>query len=561
MAITSSEFYKKLETLEQARQTGIQNLQEQNIDISELASIPDIVNRIPDLHLNPSYPQVTITGGDKIILAGDLPNTYIHLIKDGTLIETKQTPETTGGLVSFSTTDTGNYFVAQSSENVTPILIEPSYTVTNISTNEFTLAEDGYYECDLPYNQNTYVLGRVNFTVPEGCNTVEFDVSQNFQIASDRLSIFSNIDTELTNSNSTGDTANIYAYRYDAIDKVVYRNVTAGTHFIDIKYRKNSNDIEEPFRFRLTAIHNLDYCEKINISNNNTYISVHRKPFKDYTWDEIEIIGNNHYGEYIFPLGCYRYIPFMNSTSSSYWNCFIHLVDFNSVLDINNNPVNMTFMLKNWNTSYKHWEDSSTNANGISWVGSLIRTNCLESGDVQYIYDRDVTSSTSGVYYTYENNQFVQKTLPTDYQSNTKYYALQAIVEDGVFIESLKETNIHPKRVKVNTWTGYGGEVTNNTNAYQDNTIITTQDKVWLPSDSQIFGSNKRYLNYSKYKYEGEQFKLFNLYTEENLYWGSTRWLRSPYVGNSNTFCCWYYSYVTYSTANTTAYCPLCFSI
>ena len=283
MAITSSEFYKKLETLENARQTGIQNLQDQNIDISELASIPDIVNRIPDLHLNPSYPQVTITGGDKIILAGDLPNTYIHLIKDGTLVETKQTPETTGALVSFSITDTGNYFVAQSSENVTPILIEPSYTVTNISTNEFTLAEDGYYECDLPYNQNTYVLGRVNFTVPEGCNTVEFDVSQKFQIDSDRLSIFSNIDTELTNSNSTGDTANIYAYRYDAIDKVVYRNVTAGTHFIDIKYRKNSNDIEEPFRFRLTAIHNLDYCEKINVSNNNTYISVHRKPFKDYT--------------------------------------------------------------------------------------------------------------------------------------------------------------------------------------------------------------------------------------------------------------------------------------
>ena len=197
-------------------------------------------------------------------------------------------------------------------------------------------------------------------------------------------------------------------------------------------------------------------------------------------------------------------------------------------------------------------------------MGSLIRKNCLEVGDTQYIFDRTVTDSTIGIYYTFNNDtkQFEEVNLDgSNFDSTIKYYyKSEALTQDGSFIGSIKNF-IDPKPVLNRTWSGYGGAVNSSTIAKADTTIIETIEKVWLPSDSQIFGDNHRSKEYSKYQYEGNTFEAFKEYFED-MFAGSDRWLRSPYLSNSYCFCYWYSNgYVNSNHASHTNSAPLCFSI
>ena len=92
-----------------------------------------------------------------------------------------------------------------------------------------------------------------------------------------------------------------------------------------------------------------------------------------------------------------RIDSFMGQVSDSYTKCYI--LGFEQDDKVTGGKAGITFMIKQTPNSYKHWTDSNTNANGISWVGSMIRKDMLKLGEDYYVFDRNVTSSTEGTYY------------------------------------------------------------------------------------------------------------------------------------------------------------------
>jgi len=171
-----------------------------------------------------------------------------------------------------------------------------------------------------------------------------------------------------------------------------------------------------------------------------------------------------------------------------------------------------------------------------------------------------VTSSTVGTYYKYDTatEDFVEVTLPDAYDANTKYYSKTTLEVDGAFIAGLpEEITPYIKQVSKKTWAGYTG-----TSSSSDTTIIKTKDWLFLLSDGEVFGNKDRYVNYSKYTEEGEQYKYFKEYAENKLRYGSTQWLRSPTTSSATYFCSWYTNgCVANSTASNAIRVALCFCI
>ena len=296
------------------------------------------------------------------------------------------------------------------------------------------------------------------------------------------------------------------------------------------------------------------WTNSVEINGVGQYNCKTAKSLNDYTWPELKTISENAYGEYMFECDGleYKQTNFMSKGATSDYSK-AYLVDITD-------EGHLLFSFLKYNTSYKHYDSSPSNINGISWVGSSIRTNCLEAGEAQYIFDLNVTAETTGTYYVYDTdtNTFVQVSLPEDYDPTTKYYTRKVIEADGAFIASIKEqVGVPLRKMKIKTWGGYGAGKTSS-----DNTIIETQDYAWLPSDSNIFGHKDRWGAYSKFELEGRQFKAFEKY-RERIFWGSShRWLRSPYLNFSNSFCYWYYiGYVTNHTASNSYCAPVCFCL
>lgn len=539
MAIKSSEFYKKLETLEAARQTGITNLRAKGLDVSDLASIPNVVSKIGDI---PSGGSTTVlqTFGNKIIYAANLPDTYIHLIKDGQIIDKKKTPDVTGGVVDFVVTDDGEYKIGHSKQNHDIFYQFTTHNFENITDDSiatehiFELDEDGYYHTLVSTNY-AYAICKISFNIPEDGMSIIFDIAKNTYSSTNFETMFLNIDTEVDRSMQYNKDS-IYV-RSNAITnkRVEYTNLSKGEHFIYVKTRKaGSGGNNAEIKFKIKSIENMP-TTKVELNGIGKYITKSPIELSEYSWSEIELIANNHYGQYVFELGTTKPIKFMGA------NCVAKLIDFENVYDIQNNPINMSFYIRYNSGSYK-W-DSKSNNNGVSWVGCELRKNFMEAGDIQYRWDSSVTSSTTGTYYIWDNDNkvFVEKTLPEDYAAKTKYYSPILITEDGPFLASIKENleGVSPKLVNNATWGGFGGTVTNITTASEDFTIINTQDKLWLMSDNNLFGDKNRQ-NYTttgyKFGYEGKMFELYKTYKEREYLFGGTYdyVLRNPYPSANN---------------------------
>ena len=168
-----------------------------------------------------------------------------------------------------------------------------------------------------------------------------------------------------------------------------------------------------------------------------------KSPLKlnSYTWEEIQLIAERHIGQYMFDLWDYKECSFMGSITAK-----AYFADFDNVDLVDGGTAGMTFMFKDYSGTYKHW---NSNINGVSWVGSLIRKNCMEAGEIQYIYDNTVTTDTIGTYYIYntETNIFDLVELDgTNFDSTKKYYITEQILTEGTFLTSIK-SNITPKKV------------------------------------------------------------------------------------------------------------------
>lgn len=326
-------------------------------------------------------------------------------------------------------------------------------------------------------------------------------------------------------------------------------SVTAGNNYVVSAYNSSGAEL---------------WTRTMGVVNAGSNLCKPNKLLEDYTWAEINTAAKNGYADFMFHIwDSKKLATFMGSTTDTYRKAYI--IGFNHDLKVSGGNAGITFMLERTSSSYKHWNTSATNDNGISWVGSLIRANCMKSGETRYIFDKSVTSETEGTYYTHDANTgtFIQKTLPADFEEGVKYYTAETLTADGAFIAGLPTEMLnYIVQVKKKTWGGYGGTVLNSTNANEDDVIIETKDWMFIPSDCEVFGNKNRYTKYSKFAEEGETYEAFKEYNENRFWCSYNRWLRSPSLSSSSTFCFWISSgYVNYSSASSACSCPLCFCL
>lgn len=302
------------------------------------------------------------------------------------------------------------------------------------------------------------------------------------------------------------------------------------------------------------------WTNTVTISEMSVYNVKTGKALNDYTWAEIKTASEGGYAKYMWSLGDTKHLSaFMGQTSTSYTRATIIGFDHDDLAS-GSGKAGITFKLPYTNSAYKHHNSGSGAVNGVSWIGSLIRSNCLKSNEDQYVYDTAVTSSTEGTYYTLndDNETFTQVTLPTDYVEGTKYYAKTTLETDGAFIAGLPtDLSAVIKQVTKLTSGGRGGDKTSS-----DNTIIKTKDWLFLLADGEVFGNENRYESYSKYNLEGEQYEYYKEYAENKLRSVYSLWLRSPIPSTTNAFAFWHSSgFADFTNAISAFRVALCFCI
>ena len=310
------------------------------------------------------------------------------------------------------------------------------------------------------------------------------------------------------------------------------------------------------------------WTNTVSITDPGVYNVKSGLALEDYTWEEINRAAKNGYAKYMFKLWDTKKLEsFMGSTTASYRTA--HIIGFDHDDKVNGGKAGITFMLERTSSKYKHHSSSSANINGISWEGSLIRANCLKSGESYYTYDLTVTASSEGTYYVYDdvNEEFVSQSLPAEFVAGTKYYTKTTIGTDGAFVAGLPAEMLnYIVQVKKKTWKGYGGDVQNTTQAAENKIVITTKDWMFIPADCEVFGKDDRFnigVNaYSQFEVEGECYEAFKEYKENVFRYAESRWFRSPCVSYSISFAYWNTNgSSTSNSASYTYYTSLCFCL
>ena len=116
-------------------------------------------------------------------------------------------------------------------------------SVANIEglTYGFTLQSDGYYRNDNYANEyNTFSLCKITFTITDRTSKNLNILYKSNGLVTQEGFIFSNLDTELTQS-STKDTENVYLEGRETpdLEELVYHDIPVGEHFIYVKVYRN----------------------------------------------------------------------------------------------------------------------------------------------------------------------------------------------------------------------------------------------------------------------------------------------------------------------------------
>lgn len=162
------------------------------------------------------------------------------------------------------------------------------YTVSFVSGYNFTKNAAGFYESQNFGMHNSYALAKVTFNL-KTAGDVTFDVI-NYAESSYDFGIFSNIDAILTTS-SSADNSNVYksfsGLQSPNITHVIYNNVSAGEHFVYVKYKKDgsANAGYDSLQFRLAT----------ELSNHSYYYFEHGKYPQSYVGDTLnnQMINDN----------------------------------------------------------------------------------------------------------------------------------------------------------------------------------------------------------------------------------------------------------------------------
>lgn len=141
-----------------------------------------------------------------------------------------------------------------------------SYTVTNItSTYGFALNNNNYYESNNKAHASSAAVCKVDFSLPVA-STITFSVI-NYAESTYDYGLLSNLDSTL-NTNASADTSNVYwngkNNNSSSVQTVTYSNVTAGDHYIYVKYFKDSytDSNNDSLQFRVSITLNESYTPR-----------------------------------------------------------------------------------------------------------------------------------------------------------------------------------------------------------------------------------------------------------------------------------------------------------
>ena len=158
-----------------------------------------------------------------------------------------------------------------------------SYDVENITTSYgFELNSNNYYESNNQGHSNSAAVCRVDIHVPVSA-TVTFSVI-NYAESTCDFGLLSNID-ETLDTDSSADTTNVYwsgkEHNSSSVQTVTYSNVTAGDHFIYVKYFKDqyTDDNNDSLQFKVAITLNETFVPGMywsytlsNVTTNHTIV-------------------------------------------------------------------------------------------------------------------------------------------------------------------------------------------------------------------------------------------------------------------------------------------------
>lgn len=158
-----------------------------------------------------------------------------------------------------------------------------SYDVENITTSYgFELNSNNYYESNNQGHSSSAAVCRVDIHVPVSA-TVTFSVI-NYAESTYDFGLLSNIDKTL-DTDSSADTTNVYwsgkEHNSSSVQTVTYSNVTAGDHFIYVKYFKDqyTDDNNDSLQFKVAITLNETFVPGTywsytlsNITTNHTIV-------------------------------------------------------------------------------------------------------------------------------------------------------------------------------------------------------------------------------------------------------------------------------------------------
>ena len=180
-----------------------------------------------------------------------------------------------------------------------------TYTVTSRTTTYgFELNSNGYYESTNQGAASSAAVARVNFSLQTSA-VVTIEYINYAQTGSD-YGIFGRIDTALGTTNTADSnpylSCSTSAYNMSAPQTLTY-TVSSGSHYIDIKYRKNSstNQYNDSLQFKIKSIEPTS-----TVSCSYTLTNVHEKHSLMFVFGNVNyyfITSSGTGGCYVFPDG------------------------------------------------------------------------------------------------------------------------------------------------------------------------------------------------------------------------------------------------------------------
>ena len=167
---------------------------------------------------------------------------------------------------------------------------QPTSVKYNTGNYGFTSNVYGYYESQNFGVDNSYSLIRLNFTTTSANQILTFNVI-NYAESSFDYGIFSNLDSPLLNS-SSADTSNVYksfkGSSSSSVQTFTYTVPTAGSHYIDIKYRKDGSQSsgQDSLQFKVSGYNTLSYSTSYNAG-----FSVSHPTKANYTFNGWNVSG------------------------------------------------------------------------------------------------------------------------------------------------------------------------------------------------------------------------------------------------------------------------------